>query len=176
MDPFNTLSTAAAVRMIPPQREASPAKVASCALVASTDLEKALDAVKEVTGGSGTPSAMMAGQPAMVGGCMTPLEVGEPSPAHQSSPAAQGCGSRPVHALSPPPTIGKEHHSATPTRLSMGVLTPKKITIRCQLVVPSSNNDDDLPLVKHDARVDLNSGGMRMRYTQEPALMSDSPP
>jgi hypothetical protein len=31
-------------------------------------------------------------------------------------------------------------------------------------------------LVKHDARVDLNPGSMRIRYTQEPALMSDSPP
>jgi hypothetical protein len=43
-------------------------------------------------------------------------------------------------------------------------------------VVPSSSNDDDLPLVKHDAWVDLNPGGMRIRYTQEPALVSDSPP
>jgi hypothetical protein len=43
-------------------------------------------------------------------------------------------------------------------------------------VVPSSSSDDDLPLVKHDARVNLNPGGVRIRYTQEPALMSDSPP
>jgi hypothetical protein len=43
-------------------------------------------------------------------------------------------------------------------------------------MVPSSSNDDDLSLVKHDARVDLNPGGVRIRYTQEPALVSDSPP
>jgi hypothetical protein len=30
--------------------------------------------------------------------------------------------------------------------------------------------------VKHDARVDLNPIGARIRYTQEPALVSDSPP
>jgi hypothetical protein len=43
-------------------------------------------------------------------------------------------------------------------------------------VVPSSSSDDDLSLVKHDARVDLNPGGTRIRYTQEPALVSNSPP
>jgi hypothetical protein len=57
----------------------------------------------------------------------------------------------------------------------MGILTPKKITIRCQLVVPSSSSDDDLPLARHDARVDLNSGGAKIWYTQEPALVPDSP-
>jgi hypothetical protein len=41
--------------------------------------------------------------------------------------------------------------------------------------VPSSSSDDHLSLVKHDARVDLNPGGVRIRYTQEPAFMSDSP-
>jgi hypothetical protein len=56
----------------------------------------------------------------------------------------------------------------------MGILTPRKVTIRCQLVVPSSSSDD--PLVKHDAWVDLNPTGARIRYTQEPALVSDSPP
>jgi hypothetical protein len=40
---------------------------------------------------------------------------------------------------------------------------------------PSSNSNDDLSLVKHDAQVDLNPGGMRIRYTQEPAFVSDSP-
>jgi hypothetical protein len=30
--------------------------------------------------------------------------------------------------------------------------------------------------VKHDARVDLNPGSMRIYYTQEPAVVSDSPP
>jgi hypothetical protein len=71
--------------------------------------------------------------------------------------------------------IGKAHHSVMPTRPSTGVLTSKKKTIRRQLVVPSSSNNDDLPLVKHDARVDLNLGDARICYTQEPALMSDSP-
>jgi hypothetical protein len=47
----------------------------------------------------------------------------------------------------------------------MGVLTSKKITNQCQLVIPSSSSDDDLLLVRHDARVDLNSSGMRIRYT-----------
>jgi hypothetical protein len=35
-----------------------------CALVTSTDLEKTLDAVKEVTRGAIAPSAKMAGRPA----------------------------------------------------------------------------------------------------------------
>jgi hypothetical protein len=43
-------------------------------------------------------------------------------------------------------------------------------------VVPSSSSNDDHPLVKHDAQVDLNPGGARIRYPQEPALVSDSPP
>jgi hypothetical protein len=83
---------------------------------------------------------------------------------------------RPTCALPPRPMIGKEHRSVTPTHPTTGILTPRKLTIRCQLVVPSSSSDDDLPLVKHDARVDLNPGGARIHYTQEPALMSDSPP
>jgi hypothetical protein len=61
IDPFNALSTAAAIRKIPPLKEASPAKVMSCVLIASTGLQKDLDATKEVTGGSGAPSAKMAG-------------------------------------------------------------------------------------------------------------------
>jgi hypothetical protein len=43
-------------------------------------------------------------------------------------------------------------------------------------MVPSSSNDDGLPLGKHDTWVDLNSSGVRIRYIQEPALVSDSPP
>jgi hypothetical protein len=43
-------------------------------------------------------------------------------------------------------------------------------------MVPSSSSDDDLPLVKHDAQVDLNPGGTRICHTQEPALVLDSPP
>jgi hypothetical protein len=50
---------------------------------------------------------------------------------------------------------------------SIGVLTPKKITIRCQLVVPSSSSDDDLLLARHTTRVDLNSSGARICYNQE---------
>jgi hypothetical protein len=61
MDPFNALSTATAVR-----KEAPPAKVMSCALVTSTNLEKTLDAAKEVTEGAGGPSAKMAGRPWLV--------------------------------------------------------------------------------------------------------------
>jgi hypothetical protein len=72
--------------------------------------------------------------------------------------------------------IGKEHRSITPTRPTIEVLTQRKVSVRHQLVVPSSNNDDDLPLVKHRARVDLNLGGARIRHTQELAIMSDSPP
>jgi hypothetical protein len=71
--------------------------------------------------------------------------------------------------------IGKEHRSVTPTRPTTGILTPRKVTARRQLMVPSSSSDDDLSLVKHDARVDLNPDGTRIRYTQEPALVSDSP-
>jgi hypothetical protein len=64
MDPFNALSTAAATREIPPLREAPPTKVMSCALVTSTDLERPLDAAKEVNGGAGVPPVkMVADQP-----------------------------------------------------------------------------------------------------------------
>jgi hypothetical protein len=128
-------------------------KVTSCALVASTNLEKALGTAKEVTGGADTPSAMMAGRPAIIGGHTTPLEVGQPSPARQSSPAAQGRGSRPIHALSTRSTIGKENRLVMPTRSSTSV-----------------------PLVKHDTQVDLNLGSVRIRYTQESPLVLDSPP
>jgi hypothetical protein len=62
MDPFNALSIIAAARKIPPLKEASPTKVMSCALVTLTDLEKTLDATKEVTRGANTPSVKMAGQ------------------------------------------------------------------------------------------------------------------
>jgi hypothetical protein len=81
-----------------------------------------------------------------------------------------------AHALSPRPMIRKEHRSVTPTRPTMVILTPWKVIVRHQLVVPSSSNDDDLSLVKHDARVDLNLGDVRIRYTQEPTLVSDSLP
>jgi hypothetical protein len=77
----------------------------------------------------------------------------------------------PTHDLSPCPTIGKEHRLVMPTRPITGILTPRKVTIRHQLVVPSSSSNDDLPLVKHDARVDLNPDDVRIHYTQEPALV-----
>jgi hypothetical protein len=41
---------------------APPAKVMSCTLVASTDLERALDATKEVTEGAGVPLVKMSSQ------------------------------------------------------------------------------------------------------------------
>jgi hypothetical protein len=69
--------------------------------------------------------------------------------------------------------IRKEHRSVTPTRPTTGILTPRKVTIRRQLVVPLSSSDNDLPLVKHDTRVDLNPGSVRILYTQEPTLVSD---
>jgi hypothetical protein len=72
--------------------------------------------------------------------------------------------------------IGKEYRSVTPTHPTTGILTPRKVTAWRQLVVPSSSSDDDLSLVKHDARVDFSPSGARMRYTQEPTLVSDSPP
>jgi hypothetical protein len=80
-----------------------------------------------------------------------------------------------TRAISPRLTTRKEHRLVMPTRPTTRILTPRKVTIRRQLVVPSSSNDDDLSLVKHDAQVDLNLGSARIRYTQEPALMSDSP-
>jgi hypothetical protein len=63
-----------------------------------------------------------------------------------------------------------------PTRPTTGILTPRKVTIWRQLVVPSSSSDDVLSLVKHDSQVDLNPDGTRICYTQEPAFVSDSPP
>jgi hypothetical protein len=72
--------------------------------------------------------------------------------------------------------IAKVHRSVMPTCPTMGILTPRKVTIRHQLVVLLSSSDDEFPLVKHDARVDLNPDGARFCYTLEPAFMSDSPP
>jgi hypothetical protein len=82
----------------------------------------------------------------------------------------------PVRAVSPCPTIEKEHQLVTATRPTTRFLTPRKVTIRRQLVVPLSSSDDDLPLVKHDARVDINPSSVRIRYIQESALMLYSPP
>jgi hypothetical protein len=81
----------------------------------------------------------------------------------------------PAHALSPRSMIGKEHRSVTPTHPTTWILTLRKVTTRCQLVVPSSSSDDNLSLVKHETRVDLNPSGARIRYTQEPDLVFHSP-
>jgi hypothetical protein len=75
MDPFNALSTVVATRKIPPLKEASPAKVMLCVLVASTDLQKDLDVAKEVTGGVGMPSVKMVGWSALVCGQLSPVMV-----------------------------------------------------------------------------------------------------
>jgi hypothetical protein len=104
-----------------------------------------------------------------------PHDEGRSAPVCQGSPCARGRGTHPVLALSPCPTIGKEHRSVTPRRPIMGILTLRKVTVRHQLVVPSSSSNDDLSLVNHDAQVDLNLGDVKIRYTQEPALVSDSP-
>jgi hypothetical protein len=61
-------------------------------------------------------------------------------------------------------------------RWMTGVLTPRKVTIRRSVVVSPSNSYDDLPLMKHDARVDLNHSGVRVHYTEEPTLLAESPP
>jgi hypothetical protein len=166
MDPFNALSTTAAARKIPPLREAPPTKVMSCALVTSTDLKRAFDAVKKVIRGAGTPSVKMADRPWFVAIRPPPSRDEDRSPlARQVSPYARGHGTHPVRALSPRPTIRKEHRSVTPTCPTTEVLTPRKMTIWHQLVVPSSSSNDDLPLVKLDAWVDLNPSGARIHYT-----------
>jgi hypothetical protein len=171
MDLFNALSTTATARRIPPLKEAPPTKVMSCALVTSTDLDKDLDAVKEVTGGAGTPSAKMAGPPTMVCGHLAPRDEGRSPPVRQGSSCTQGRGTHLARALFPRPMIGKVHRSVTPTRPTTGILTTRKLTVQRQLVVPSSSSDDDLPLVKHDARVDLNPGGMRFfTFLPEPNI------
>jgi hypothetical protein len=175
IDPFNPLSTAAIARKISLLKEASPFKVMSCALIALTDRQKDIDATKEVIGGAGAPSTKMVsrpanapGRPAVFCGQLVPRDEGRSPPARQGSPYSRGHGTHPTRALSSHPTIGKEHRSITPTHPTTGILS--------QLVVPLSSSDDDLPLVKHDTRVDLNPSGIRIRNTQEPALMSDSPP
>jgi hypothetical protein len=86
MDPFNALSTATTARKIPPLKEAPPAKVMSCALVASIELEKDLDAAKQVTRGAGIPSTKMARWSAMVCGHLGPHDDDRPSPTRQGSP------------------------------------------------------------------------------------------
>jgi hypothetical protein len=98
--------------------------------------QKDLDAAKEVTGRAGASSTKMAGRPtnspgrpAMVSGQSVPCDEGRSPPACQGSPCTRGHGTHPVHALSPRSMIGKEHQSITPTRPTMGILTPRKVTI-----------------------------------------------
>jgi hypothetical protein len=169
------MSTAVAARKIPSLKEASPATVMSCALVTLTDLQKDLDAANEVTGEDGVPLTKMDGRPWFVANRSPVMRANH----HQRAkvPLVFEAVERAwVCALSPHPMIGKEHRSVTSTPPTTGILTPRKVFIQHQLVVPSSSSDDDLPLVKHDARVDLNPGGARIRYTQKLALVSDSPP
>jgi hypothetical protein len=104
-----------------------------------------------------------------------PRDEGRSPPACQGSPCIDGHRMHLARALSPRVKIGKEHRSVRPTCLTTRILTLRKVTVRCQLVVPLSSSDDDLPLVEHDAQVDLNRSGTRIHYTQEPALMLDSP-
>jgi hypothetical protein len=56
----------------------------------------------------------------------------------------------------------------------MGALTLRKVTV-WRNMVHSGSDDDDLPLVRHDARVDLHTGGARICYTQEPTLLAELP-
>jgi hypothetical protein len=57
----------------------------------------------------------------------------------------------------------------------MGVLTPRKVIAWCNMVVHSGSSDNDLPLVRHNAWVDLNPDGARIHYTQESPLLAESP-
>jgi hypothetical protein len=57
-----------------------------------------------------------------------------------------------------------------------GVLTLRKVTVRPNLVGHFGSGNNDLPFVQHDARVDLNPNGARIRYAQELALLAESPP
>jgi hypothetical protein len=45
------------------------------------------------------------------------------------SPSTQGRGTHLARALSPHPTIGKDHRLVTPTHPTTGILTPRKVTI-----------------------------------------------
>jgi hypothetical protein len=72
-----------ATRTIPSLKEASPAKVMSCVLITSTDLQKDLDVAKEVTGGASVPLAKIVGRAAnspgrsaMVCGQLVPRDEG----------------------------------------------------------------------------------------------------
>jgi hypothetical protein len=174
MESFNVISTDAAARVMPLLKE-SPPKVMSCTLAAYGDLDKALDVTKGVTGGVGTLLANMGGRPAMSFGRPAPLEVGRLSLVREALPGAHGHALRPTRVLSPHPTIRKGHQSVKPMDPTTGLLTPRKVTIWYNLVVHSDGDGNDHPLVWHNAWVDLNPGGARIRYTQELALLVESP-
>jgi hypothetical protein len=76
-----------------PTNERGITKVMSCALVASTNLQKDLDTAKGVTGGASAPSAKMVGRSdrslswsAMVCGQLVPHDEGRSPPTRQGSP------------------------------------------------------------------------------------------
>jgi hypothetical protein len=112
----------------------------------------------------------------MVCGHSAPREECRSPLACKCCTCTQGHGTRPAHALSPRLMIEKEDRSVMPTCPTMGILTPRKVTVRHQLVVPSSSRKNDLSLVKHGTRVDLNPSGVKIHYTQESALVLDLPP
>jgi hypothetical protein len=101
----------------------------------------------------------------------TPLEVGRPAPMRDASLSARVRVGRDLHGH-----FSLVKRSVIPMRQMLGVLSPRKVTIRHNLVVHSGNSDDDLPLVRHDDRVDLKPDDVRIRYTQEPTLLAESPP
>jgi hypothetical protein len=94
---------------------------------------------------------------------------------HDGSPSAYGCGLRLEMALSPHPTIKKQHRLVTNLHPTTGTLTLTKVVDRHNFLVNSSSRDDDLPLVGSDARVDLNPGGVRICYIQQSALLAELP-
>jgi hypothetical protein len=115
MESFNVISIVAATRAILPLKE-SPVKVMSYTLVASSDLDKVLDMTKEVNRRVSAPSMKMDGRTtnidsrrAMSFGRLAPLDVGHPTHTCEASPSAHGHGPRSGSALSPHPTIGREH-------------------------------------------------------------------
>jgi hypothetical protein len=79
MKSFNVVSIAAAARTILPLKESSMAKVVSCPIVTSNNLDRVLDDTKDVTRGVGSPSVKMAAsRPAMGFGRLTPSRSIDP--------------------------------------------------------------------------------------------------
>jgi hypothetical protein len=71
------------------------------------------------------------------------------------------------------PMIGKENRLVTTMHPMIGVPSPRMATVRRNMVVHSDSIDNDLLLVWHDARVDLNPSGTRFCYTQESVLLAE---